>query len=261
MVTGHTAFIGFGEAARAFARGTAWSAYDPLPEKQRDAANAGGKAVGANAGAVAGAGLVLSVVTADQLLPAAEETARTIAGGALYCDMNSGAPQTKRRAAEIIEAAGGRYVDVAVMAPVEPQRLAVPLLISGPHAPAAIAALSSFGFTNVRAVGGDVGRASSIKMIRSVMVKGIEALTAEMLLAADAAQVRDEVVASLGGDWATRADYNIERMTTHGIRRAAEMQEVAQTLDALGINPVMTLATIRRQHALGQARTLTDIAA
>jgi len=170
--------------------------------------------------------------------------------------MNSVAPDTKRAAAQAIEAAGGGYVDVAVLAPVHPQRLAVPLLVSGPHADAGAAQLRSIGFTNIRIIAGEVGKASAIKMIRSVMVKGLEALTAEWILAAEAAGIRDEAVAALdanwpGTDWAARADYNLERMMVHGIRRAAEMEEAVKTLDALGTGSAMTRGTVQRQRALG----------
>ena len=106
---------------------------------------------------------------------------------------------------------------------------------------------------NVRVVGDEVGQASSIKMIRSVMVKGIEALTAEMIAAAEAAGVADEVLASLDASekaspWAQKAAYNLERMHTHGVRRAAEMEESAKTLLSLGVAPVMTRGTIYRQR-------------
>ena len=138
------------------------------------------------------------------------------------------------------------------MAPVDPAKLAVPLLLAGVHAEAGAAMLKSLGFTNVRALGGEIGRASAIKMIRSVMVKGAEALTAEMMLAADKAGVTDEVLASLGGDWIEKAAYNLERMTTHGARRAAEMEEAAKTLLALGIEPLMTSGTIVRQREMAQ---------
>lgn len=169
--------------------------------------------------------------------------------------MNSVAPDTKRAAARAIEEAGGRYVDVAVLAPVEPARLAVPLLLSGKDAEEARAKLEARGFTNVRIVGSEIGRASAIKMIRSVMVKGIEALTAEMMLAADAAGVADEVLASLDVSertvlWGPRAAYNLERMATHGLRRAAEMEEAVKTLTALGVAPVMTQGTVLRQREM-----------
>lgn len=209
-----------------------------------------------NREAVEGRAVILSLVTADQARAAAEETALSIAPGALFCDLNSVAPETKRHAAHAIEQAGGRYVDVAVMAPVHPLGRKVPLLVAGPHAEAGAAALTAIGFTNVRIVGASIGAASAIKMIRSVMVKGLEALTAECLLAAEAAGVRDEVLASLDASgrarpWAERGAYNLERMIVHGGRRAEEMAEVVKTLDGLGTGSAMARATTERQRAIG----------
>ena len=258
-------FVGFGEAGQAFAapNGGVLRAYDrktggtdTAPAKQAEYRDHGVVGALTNAEAVAGARLILSLVTADQALAAAEETARSIAPGALFCDCNSVAPGTKRAAAAVIEAAGGRYVDVAVMSPVQPQRLRVPLLVSGPHSVAAVEALERLGF-NPRAIGTSVGDASSIKMIRSVMVKGIEALSAECALAAHAAGLEAEVIASLdaswpGADWARRFDYNLDRMLVHGIRRAAEMEEVVKTLDSLGTGSQMTRGTVVRQRAIGR---------
>jgi 3-hydroxyisobutyrate dehydrogenase-like beta-hydroxyacid dehydrogenase len=142
------------------------------------------------------------------------------------------------------------------MAPVDPARLNVPLLLSGARAQEAAQRLAALGFVNIRVVGDAVGRASSIKMIRSVMVKGIEALTAECVLAADAAGVLDEVLASLDASdkprpWDARADYNLDRMLVHGLRRAAEMEEVVKTLDGLGTGAAMTRGTVERQRAIG----------
>jgi 3-hydroxyisobutyrate dehydrogenase-like beta-hydroxyacid dehydrogenase len=234
-------FIGFGEAGHAFVSGDCWRAFDINPAKTQAASLAA---------ALDGAELVLSVVTADQALIAAKQASALVAPGTLFCDMNSVAPATKEQAAAVIEAAGGRYVDVAIMAPVHPKQMAVPLLVSGPHAEVGAAALGGMGFSNVTVVVGDVGRASMIKMIRSVMIKGVEALTAEMMLAARAADVEADVLASLGDGWASKASYNLERMTTHGIRRAAEMEESAKTLIALGIDPVMTRGTIIRQREM-----------
>lgn len=254
MVT-QLALIGFGEAASAFAPGldAAMTSYDIRPGLLRPSNVA---TAASNAVALAGAEAALSLVTADQALAAAEAAAPHLAAGAFWFDMNSVAPDTKRAAARTIEARSGRYVDVAVMAPVHPKRTGVPLLVSGPHAEAGAEMLRSIGFASVRVVPGAVGRASSIKMIRSVMVKGIEALTAECVLAADRAGVLDEVLASLDASppparWAERADYNLERMLQHGLRRAAEMEEVVKTLDALGTGSAMTQGTVARQRAMG----------
>ncbi len=253
------ALIGFGEAGRTFAQAGGWRARARVFDiKADDTMRAAYAAHGVTdceslAAALDGADIVLSLVTADQATPAAQAAAASGALGkdALFCDMNSVSPGRKRANAQAIDAAGGRYVDVAVMAPVQPAALDVPLLLSGPAAGDAAEVLRAIGFTRITLCGARIGDASATKMVRSVMIKGIEALTAEMMLAADAAGVAQGVLASLGGDWAAKADYNLDRMLAHGTRRAAEMDEVAQTLRELGLEPLMIAGTIVRQRALG----------
>lgn len=259
------ALIGFGEAAQAFVQ--RWRLEAVTYDRKIDAmatrgdkvaeADAAGVRVALSADAAAfDAPLILSLVTADQAVTAAGEVAAGMTLGSIFLDMNSVSPGMKRIAAAAIEGAAGRYIDVAVMSPVHPARRLVPLLVSGPHADAGAAALSSLGFSNVRTISGAVGDASAVKMIRSVMVKGIEALSAECALAADSAGVLDEVVASLdaswpGADWGRRLDYNLDRMIVHGMRRAAEMEEVVLTLDAGGTGSRLSRATVERQRAIG----------
>ena len=259
-----TAAIGFGKAGHAFLEGLPGDvrAWDKSPAV-RAAGHDHVQVPETAAEALAGAPIILSLVTAAEAVNAAREAALLLTPGALYCDMNSVAPGTKRLAATLIEAGGGRYVDVAVMSPVHPGRRNTPLLVAGPHAEAGAAALRQRGFTKVRVVGAKLGDASSIKMIRSVMVKGMEALSAECALAAARAGVLKEVTASLDASWreqgwAQRFDYNLDRMLVHGIRRAEEMEEVVKTLDALGTGSDMTRGTVIRQRALGQARTAPE---
>jgi 3-hydroxyisobutyrate dehydrogenase-like beta-hydroxyacid dehydrogenase len=255
--------IGYGEAGRTFARAAGWEnlarvfdvkTQDPnsretILENYNDDGILGAKNLQS---AVNESHAILSLVTADQALSVAQNTAPHILPDALYFDMNSVAPDTKREAAKLIESVGGHYIDVAIMAPVNPARLSVPLLVSGQYAGDGAEVLTALGFTNVRVVADDIGVASSIKMIRSIMVKGQEALTAEMMLAAEQAGVVDEVLGSLGDGWDAKAEYNLERMRNHGNRRAAEMEEVAKTLGALGIEPLMTNGTIQRQREMAQ---------
>ena len=235
------AVIGFGEAGRAFAPGWlaagagAIKAYDRKTDAPIERAamldaykrlRIDGKMTCGDA--VSGAASVFSVVTADQALAAAEQAAPFIDAGTFWFDCNSCAPDTKRRASKVITAAGGRYVDVAVMAPVFPKKHHVPLLISGPDAKAGRAALEALDM-KPGISGSQIGDASTIKMLRSVMVKGIEALTAECLLSARKAGVEAEVIASLTGsnpniNWRETGSYNLERMMAHGVRRAAEMR-------------------------------------
>ena len=261
---GKVALIGFGEAGETFACAGRWesraSGWDILEHRRRLMAKRGIRSATSAADALAGADIVLSLVTADQALEAARKCAPSLAPDTLWCDMNSVAPGTKREAAAQIEKAGASYVDVAVMAPVE-KGLAVPLLISGPAADRAKAMLAALGFATIRIVGEEIGRASAIKMIRSVMVKGLEALTFECAAAADEAGVFEEVMASLDASerdwsWARRVAYNRERMETHGLRRAAEMEEVCRTLDELNVDPVMSRGTVIRQR--GAARNKTE---
>ncbi len=253
-------WIGFGEAGSTFALGAALpgSAYDLRDDASMRSAMADASVARADsiADSVQGTSLILSLVTADQALVAAQTAAFTHLNGALFCDMNSVAPDTKRSAAKVITAAGGRYIDVAVMAPVRQKARAVPLLVSGPDAQAATDALAQVGFTSIEVVGDTIGDASVIKMIRSVMVKGIEALSAECALAADAAGMLDRVIASLDASWPSanwghRLDYNLDRMLIHGSRRAAEMDEVVKTLDALGTGSPMSRAVAQRQRGIG----------
>lgn len=257
------AIIGFGEAGSTFARAAGWgdaaTAFDIDPARRAAMAMAGIGAAECASAAIDGASTIFSLVTAGSALEAARQGAPYIPSNALWLDMNSVAPGTKRAAAAEIEEAGGRYVDVAVLAPVDPARMDVPLLVSGPHAAAACDRLRRIGFTDVRSVAGEIGKASAIKLIRSVMVKGIEALTDEMMAAAEAAGVADDVLASLDASdrpqaWSARAAYNRERMSTHGLRRAQEMEEAARTLRALGVEPVMTSGTVQRQRAAAKPR-------
>lgn len=260
------ALVGFGEAAEAFATGwghaqaAATAAFDVkgaetagLPQAR--AARTGVRLVSRRAEALEGAWAVFCLVTADRAVAAAEECAGALPPGCFWLDGNSCSPGAKRRAADAVEAAGGRYVDVAIMAPVYPRLHRTPLLIAGPHAPEAAGLLAALDM-RAEVAGPAVGDASAIKMIRSVMVKGMEALTAECLLAARRAGVDGRILSSLqasnpGIDWPAQAAYNLERMMVHGRRRAAEMREVAATLDELGLPSALASATADWQQRIG----------
>ena len=265
---GRIGMIGFGEAAGAFLGG--WgiggggrvrahdlklrdpAAAEAMAERCRVA---GVEACAEPARALAGAGLAFSLVTADQALAAATACAPHLAAGTLWVDGNSCSPGAKRAAAAAVEAAGGRYVDMAIMAPVYPKRHRTPVLLAGPEAEAAAERLSALGMAPAIA-GARVGDASTIKMLRSVMMKGLEALTAECVLAARKAGVEGAVLGSLqasdpGFDWEKRSAYSLERMMVHGIRRAAEMREVAATLRELGLPDRLAAATAVWQAEIG----------
>jgi 3-hydroxyisobutyrate dehydrogenase-like beta-hydroxyacid dehydrogenase len=220
------------------------------------AANDTGVRVASSAAdAVSTADTVIAAVTAASSCEAAQSVLGHLQGHPFYLDVNSVSPGRKRATAKLL---GGdaRYVDVAIVSAIHPARHRSPMMLAGPHAAQVEPVLASLGM-KTQIVGGEVGAAAAIKMIRSVMIKGIEALTLECFLAAARAGVADQVAASLhnnypGVDWHKMSEYNIERMASHGIRRAAEMREVADTLRELGVQPLMTAGTIERQQQLGE---------
>jgi 3-hydroxyisobutyrate dehydrogenase-like beta-hydroxyacid dehydrogenase len=260
-------FIGFGEAGQAIAAGLrkagfericAWDILFPRADggRLKHAADALGVGCASSpADAVRDADIVISAVTAASSIEAVRSVAPHLHGKPFLVDINSVSPGRKQEAAKLLGDTA-RYVDVAVIAPIHPARHQTPMLIAGPHAEAAAPILTTLGM-RVTIAGAEVGAAAAIKMVRSVMVKGIEALTLECFLAAARAGVVDEVATSLknnypGLDWSKVVAYNLERMASHGERRAAEMEEVADTLRELGVEPLMTSGTIKRQREMGE---------
>jgi 3-hydroxyisobutyrate dehydrogenase-like beta-hydroxyacid dehydrogenase len=261
-------FVGFGEAANAFLDG--WRESLSIDACAFDikaglaAESAGLKALCAAkrvtciaepGDGFASAQLIFCLVTADQAFEAARQWLPYLREGQYWIDGNSCSPGTKRQSAVLLSSARIRYVDMAIMSPVHPNLHRTPLLVSGPWAQDAVSLLSALDM-RAELVGSGIGAASTIKMIRSVMIKGMEALTAECLLAARKAGVDDEVLHSLTAsdpemDWRRRGAYNLERMMAHGRRRAAEMREVSVTLRELGLPDRMAAATAEWQHCIG----------
>jgi 3-hydroxyisobutyrate dehydrogenase-like beta-hydroxyacid dehydrogenase len=170
---------------------------------------------------------------------------------AFFIDLNSASPSAKQRAGARIDAAGGRYVESAVMTSIPPYRIRVPMRLGGAHAQTVAPALAGLGF-DVTVAADRLGVASATKMCRSVMIKGLEALVIESLVSARAYGVEDAVLASLAEsfpeiDWERQATYFFQRVIQHGRRRAEEMREVALTVSDIGLEPFLAGATARRQ--------------
>src|SRR5262249_4945472 len=162
-------------------------------------------------------------------------------------DLNSVSPETKRDIEQTISASGARFVEVAVMAPVPPYGHKVPMLLGGANAQAFAELLSPVGM-RFEVISDQVGAAVAVKMCRSIIVKGLEALLFECVLGATQYGADERVFASLnetlpGMNWSKLASYMIGRVVEHGERRAREMEEVAETLRAAGIEPIMAEAT------------------
>jgi 3-hydroxyisobutyrate dehydrogenase-like beta-hydroxyacid dehydrogenase len=252
--------IGYGEVGKIFAQGllskpgvsqvSAWDlkfAHEAASAVELShAASAGVKACAGMRSLCAASSFVISAVTASNSLAVAREAAQYLQAGALYLDLNSASPATKQESAALIEAAGGLYVEAGVMTSVPPYGIRVPMLLGGTPA-YSLASLLQKWELDATAVSDELGRASAIKMCRSVMIKGLEALVIESFATARAYGVEQEMVATLQEtfpsiDWHKQGAYFFSRVVQHGKRRAEEMRESARTVQEAGFEPIMTRA-------------------
>ena len=249
-------FIGFGEAGSNIAGGLRKAgidrtfAFDIRPVEDR--AEVSGTIVLDSPSALAAASdIVIAAVTANSALDAAKSIGPFLKEHHLYVDINSVSPALKQEIEVVIRNTGASFIEAAVMAPVPPYGHRVPMLLGGNGAHGFMETMAPFGM-RLEVLQGRVGTAAAVKMCRSIVVKGLEALMLECVLAAGHFETEDRVFASLnesfpGIDWKKLADYMISRVVLHGERRAHEMDEVAETLRAIGIDPIMAEATARRQ--------------
>jgi len=197
------------------------------------------------------ADFIVSAVTASQAVPVAQASAPAIREGVWFLDFNSASPGAKQRAAALIDGAGGRYVEGAVMTSVPPYRIKVPLLLGGRGARELAPSLVALGF-DAKVASDELGVASAVKMCRSIMIKGLEAMVIESFTTARAYGVEDAVLASLaetfpGINWEKQGAYFFQRVIEHGRRRAEEVREVAETVREAGLTPWSAQSTAERQ--------------
>lgn len=266
MATANTtniAFIGFGEVGQTFARG--FLKHDGVQVRAYDilCGQPAGGALAKRAAeigvtfcerpelAASGADVVISAVTASQAEAVAEVARGWLAPGQIFLDVNSASPSTKQRAAKHVEAAGADYVEGAVMAPVLKPGLHVPILSGGPRAVETSERLNALGM-NLTPVSDTHGIASAMKLCRSIIIKGLEALMVDCAEASERWGVKDRVFASLHETFPSIDFYDLaenmrERVATHGVRRSAEMAEAGEMLAALGMNPDLANAVSAAQ--------------
>lgn len=278
--TSRIAIIGFGEVGGIFGtdfvgQGIEVSVFDILlaserhrPQMLAKAQNCGVNGKDNLRDCMRNADLVISAVTASSALDVAREAAPLLHREQIFLDINSVSPETKRKASVYIESntgiSGGRFVEAAVMAAVPGKRLKVPMLLGGMHAAVVSESLRRLGM-DTKAVSDQIGVASAVKMCRSVVVKGLEALAVECLFAARQYGAEDAVLESLAATypsmgWKDRLpDYLISRVAEHGLRRSAELREVAQTLREVAIEPTMSVAAANRQEQLARDMAKNDL--
>jgi 3-hydroxyisobutyrate dehydrogenase-like beta-hydroxyacid dehydrogenase len=258
----HVGLVGYGEVGRILAEdlrkeGVRVSAYDikldgPQARALQDhAAGIGVTLAASHADLAAAADFIVSAVTASQAVSVARACAGTVKRGAWFLDFNSASPGAKQRAAAVIDGAGARYVEGAVMTSVPPYRIKVPLLLGGAGARELAPLLVDLGF-HAKVASDQLGVSSAVKMCRSIMIKGMEAMVIEAFTTARAYGVEDAVLTSLaetfpGINWEKQGAYFFQRVIEHGRRRAEEVREVAETVREAGLTPWSAQGTAERQ--------------
>jgi 3-hydroxyisobutyrate dehydrogenase-like beta-hydroxyacid dehydrogenase len=255
-------FIGFGEAGFELARGLHsagvgptyacdQAALDParsqwLRNRAREAGVIYLESIGE---VVEKTEIILSVVNSEASLPAAREAALHLRPGKIYLDLTSSFPEDMKAASAVVEPTGAGFVDGAIMGALPISGHKVLIYASGSHAEEAARLLNLRGM-NLHVVGQEPGRASAIKLILSISSKGLEALLLETLQAAHHYGVEEQVVSAFHQFFTKGLGAAIDRFVgsdaVHSGRRVKEMESSVRLLKNLGIDPIMTEATVQR---------------
>jgi 3-hydroxyisobutyrate dehydrogenase-like beta-hydroxyacid dehydrogenase len=203
--------------------------------------------------AVVGAGIVLGITAAADAEMALAQALDAIPRGAVYADLATAPAGLQRRLAATASGAGLGFTDVALMAPVHGRGLHTPALASGPGARDFIATMGPLGMP-VEDAGDEPGMAATRKLLRSVVVKGLTALVVESMQAAEAAGLAAETWDNISGQLAAADGAFIQRLVSgtgrHAARRVREMEAAADLLAELGVEPIMTRATVARLRSV-----------
>jgi 3-hydroxyisobutyrate dehydrogenase-like beta-hydroxyacid dehydrogenase len=193
--------------------------------------------------AVAGSDVVLSVNTAAVAFEVAAAAVPALSDGAIYADLNTASPELKRRLAALTQGAAVRFADVALLGPVPARGLGTPALASGDGARAFADAFGPLGMP-VEVVSERAGDAATLKLLRSVFMKGLAAAAVESLQAGEAAGhadwLRHELADVIGEPLLTRL---LEGSRTHAARRVDELEAARELLLELGVEPRIASAS------------------
>ena len=237
MGVGAAAVLGLGEAgsrlaADLTASGVDVRGYDPDPAR-------GGTAESAEV-AVAGADLVLSVNAASVARTAAEAALAALGEESVYADLNTAGPKLKEELGELV---GERFADVALLGAVPDRGLETPALASGPGAQRFADLLTPLGMP-VEVVSERSGDAATMKLLRSVFMKGLAASALESLAAAREAEhepwLEEQLAAVIGRPLLDRL---VTGSRAHAARRVDEMEAARDLLVELDVEPRITNAS------------------
>jgi 3-hydroxyisobutyrate dehydrogenase-like beta-hydroxyacid dehydrogenase len=249
--------FGYGEVGHGLALGlraaglASIAAYQRMPHSaltQERARASGVRLVSTSAELADVADLILAVTQGSEALNAARSIQNALRAHHCYVDLASATPRTKREIGEVLAPSSARVADGAIEgSPLEHQHR-FPVIVSGPGAAFFAEAMTPWGM-RIAVVGEELGKAAAIKGLRHILMKGQIALLVECAVAAKRYGIRDEVLASVA-EWydalpfMTNASRVLRTTTVHAARRAEEAGMARAILEELGLEPVMTRATV-----------------
>lgn len=251
------AIIGLGEVGRCFAGGLVAAGQDvrfcearPAPAAEA-LSRSSGVAIHAEFGQwLSGVDWAFSCVTGAVALNVLESALPFLRPGQIYADFTTASPDTKREAAAIAARAGVDYVDVAIMGSIAMLGFGTPLLTSGSRAEAFCTLMTAEGGRATEVAGGAAGDAISLKIMRSIFTKGLEALAVELLAFADRMGARDKLFAQLRDLDEMPLQKLLEGLVRthviHARRRAHEVHDAAREMAAQGMASVVLPGVARR---------------
>lgn len=241
------AILGLGEAGSHFARdlaalGVKVQGWDPQPRRTLPD---GFIMAESNAAAVQGADIIFSVNLSEVSTSVAEEVGSVLEPHQLFLEMNTSAPTKKQQIAQILAPSGAQFVDLAIMAPVPPTGIKTPMLAAGPGAASFQQKMEAYPLQIEVLPDAAVGRAAQLKLLRSIVYKGIAGVIYEAVEAGkvfgEENYIREQIRSIIGGK-DELIDRFVEGTYTHAARRKEEMAAVVDMLETNGLTARMSKA-------------------
>ncbi len=257
-------FVGYGEAASYFTRGLSGNGLErilvycngsrnrpPYTQAFKDRVVAdGAETVDSLDDLVSGSDIVFSAVLVGNAVEVGEAIAAFAGPGTLVVDINASPPSAKKAVGAAVTARGASFVDANLMGAVSIYGHSVQLLSSGDGSAEFADRMGPFGL-NVEVIGDEPGTSAMVKMLRSVVTKGMEALIVEAMTTAHLAGITEETFRGIcepmdATTYSSFADMCIKTDVLHAGRRAVEMDAALAELREVGVEPIMTTATVER---------------
>lgn len=252
--------LGFGEAAARLAGDFRNAGFSPLVAYSRsgakakpgDALHEKARALGVTlvktpAALARQTDVILALTPGKAAVPALRRILRHLRPDHLYIDASSNSAKAMEQAAALVGDAA-RFVDASVMGPVDLMGLKVPFVASGPHAAEFRDRLTPHGMV-INVVGKGPGDASAMKLIRSVLMKGLAMLLLDTMEAAHRRNILDAVIEDSSVTFNEIPFQKIIKRyvggtAVHCERRVHEMKECLELLHDMGSTDRSTKATI-----------------